>query len=174
MAVQNPIQLNPQALSSPTDALFSDVIQIPAPVLPKGGLNYISPLASVAPQQNQFFSAVWGKSAGNQQQKRKQQKKNHTHCSAPYQRENVAPPPLMTLPNNPPVPTAAPYQAMARNQGNRLSRGPRGLPQDGKTTSVNLSDQQIGFLQDLLKALAQKIPCTRRHPTGLWISFTQH
>ena len=74
----NPIQLNLHALSSAPDALFSDVIQIPAPACPKGGLNYISPLASVAPQENQVFSTTWGRPAGNQQQKRKQQKKNQT------------------------------------------------------------------------------------------------
>ena len=42
-------------LPNTPNALFSDVVQISAPVRPRQGLNYISPLETVAPNPNQVF-----------------------------------------------------------------------------------------------------------------------
>ena len=139
-------------LQNAPDALFSDVIQIAAPTRPRQGLNYVSPLASVAPNPNQVFSTNWGQSARNPQSKRKQQKKGSGRRTNPYQRENVAPvqptPLMATAPFNPMNQTA---NTSGVPQGNRRRGGNRNSNLGTANQSVNLSSQQIGFLQNLLK-----------------------
>ena len=146
-------------LQNAPDALVSDVVQIAAPTRPRQGLNYVSPLESVAPNANQFFSSNWGQSARNSQTRRKQQKggRGRRSNSNPYQRENVAPtrltPLMATAPVNLNNQSAPPTSA---RQGNNQRRWGNRTPNTGPAIqSVNLSHQEICFLQNLLKDLGR-------------------
>ena len=154
--MQNPVALPPSApLHDAPDALFSDVVQINAPIRPGQGLNYVSPLEAIPQNDSQVFSTSWGKSARNPQPSRKQPRRGQGLRGNPYQRENLEP----TRP--PPLMESAPFtqnpQAVQQSapRGNRRRRGMRTNNPNESHQNVNLSNQQIGFLQNLLKDLGR-------------------
>ena len=115
----------PSALQDAPDALFSDIIQINAPQCPRQGLNYVSPLEAIAPNNAQVFSTRWGQSARNPQARQKRSRRGQGRRGIPYQRENLAPtrPPLLMEMAS----TNQNYQAAQQSapQGNHRRRGAR-------------------------------------------------
>ena len=153
----NPARPPPSAaLGKAPSAYYSDVIQLPPPAREqpntlRDGLNHVSPLSMVnAPNPNQVFATAWGRSARNPIP-RKQQKRKQGNRSAPYKttREN-------TPPQAPPQPIPATNgNQNAFRQRRRRPANSANLQTTANPPAVQLSTEQVSFLQNLLKGFGK-------------------